>query len=255
MSKQEDRHINDLTLRYFSNKDYANQFKKERENRGDIDATTQTMRKRRREYKFYQKRVVDLTRRLLLYKPGSDEKECDALPLRVHDAFSCFANNCVDYFQSLDKSDLLQSELVSTNQEPEDALFSKEWASSHTEDFDYKSVNADFVKTLTAAPKQNTLTKFVLRKESAVDTAPTNIPQRRDVNLKDPALRIKGVGKKKNVESTYEDIHETKIRPNTHQEPVRGRDKDQVQAQNGKKKNAKNKGSRKDKKDAKDAST
>ena len=41
MQKQEDRHVNDLTLQYFSNKDYANQFKKEREkNKAEKNGTS-----------------------------------------------------------------------------------------------------------------------------------------------------------------------------------------------------------------------
>ena len=47
-----------------------------------------------------------------------------------------------------------------------------------------------------------TMDKFVKRISTAPVKAPV-MPQMRDVNLKDPELRNKGIRKKKNVDSLY----------------------------------------------------
>lgn len=252
LAMQEDQHVNDLTLRYFSNKDYATRVKKEREKNIDADVSLRTGRKRRKEYKFYQKRVVDLTRKLLLYKPEHGQEECDALPHRVQDAFSCFANQCIDYFQSLDKSDLLQRDLKITEEEHDNSLFSEERRDAHTEGFDYKAVDVDFVKSLTHTPKQNTLTRFVMRKDTQTELAPVHAPQHRDVNLQDPALKHKGLGKKKNVESTYEDIHEPQIPTPSQQQHDQYTSKAKEHTKGKENKKSRDKKGKRDKKDKKD---
>jgi hypothetical protein len=54
-----------------------------------------------------------------------------------------------------------------------------------------------------------TLDKFVKRSTTAPKEAPI-LPKQKDINLRDPALKNKGIRKKKNITNKYEEESKTK---------------------------------------------
>lgn len=144
---------------------------------------SKTLESSRKDRKFYKRRILQMTRDLLL----SDEIDT---PSDMLVAFDHFSRACISYFKMVDRTDILQ-----TDYPPIDEPIIS------TELLPFK----DSAESLMRSVKINTITmdKFVKRTSTAsVSTAPI-IPQMRDINLKDPELRNKGIRKKKNVGSLY----------------------------------------------------
>ena len=149
-----------------------------------LNATmSKTMESSKRDRKFYKRRILQMTKDLLL----SDEIDT---PSDMLFAFDQFARSCISYFKMIDKTDILQTDYPPPD---EDIVSAEELAP-------FK----DSAESLMRSVKINTITmdKFVKRISTAPVKAPV-IPQVRDVNLKDPELRNKGIRKKKNVDSLY----------------------------------------------------
>ena len=136
----------------------------------------------KRDRKFYKRRILQMARDLLL----SDEINA---PNDMLFAFDHFARICISYFKMLDKTDILQ-----TDYPP----IVNEQIVSELPPF------KDSAESLMRSIKINAITmdKFVKRTSTAPVKAPV-IPQVRDVNLKDPELRNKGIRKKKSMDSLY----------------------------------------------------
>jgi len=141
----------------------------------------------RQEKKFYKKRIVDLTKDLLS-KPSVHEK---TIFPDVKYAFDVYIKTCVEYFKSLDNNDILQEE--------------------------YKNIESDFVskeeqqliqKTQQDADKLlmrsinivKPLDKFVKRTSTKKEEEEI-IPKQKEIDLADPALKNKGIIKKKKKEN------------------------------------------------------
>jgi hypothetical protein len=112
-------------------------------------------------------------------------------------AFDNFTRTCISYFKMMDKTDILQTDYsefnVITNtvaMPPEDTPLT------------FEDTSMTFMRTVKV--DNITMDKFVKR----TSTAPPKtqiVPLQREVNLKDPELRNKGIRKKKNVETVYEE--------------------------------------------------
>ena len=169
------RIITQITLDCLLNKEQYSKY---------LNATmSKTMESSKRDRKFYKRRILQMTKDLLL------SEEIDT-PSDMLFAFDQFARSCISYFKMIDKTDILQ-----TDYPP----------------LDEPLINAgeltpfkDSVESLMRSVKINTITmdKFVKRISTAPVKAPV-IPQMRDINLKDPELRNKGIRKKKNVDTLY----------------------------------------------------
>jgi hypothetical protein len=172
--------VNKVTLEYLVNKDY--------------NVTVKTSKVDKRDKKFYRKRIFNLTKEIL-----SNEEPADVLPDVKH-AFDNYVKHCINYFKAIDCSDILQedykdmsmnnlcnaTELLESNQIQEDA-----------NKLIMRSINI----------QSSTLDKFIKRtvkKETVV------LPQQKEVDLKNPELKLKGVKKKKNITNKYEEIVENK---------------------------------------------
>ena len=170
------RIITQITLDCLLNKEQYSKY---------LNATmSKTMESSKRDRKFYKRRILQMTKDLLL----SDEIDT---PSDMLFAFDQFARSCISYFKMIDKTDILQTDYPPPD---EDLVSAGELAP-------FK----DSAESLMRSVKINTITmdKFVKRISTAPVKAPV-IPQVRDINLKDPELRNKGIRKKKNVGSLYE---------------------------------------------------
>ena len=169
------RIITQITLDCLLNKEQYSKY---------LNATmSKTMESSKRDRKFYKRRILQMTKDLLL----SEEINT---PSDMLFAFDQFARSCISYFKMIDKTDILQTDYPPLD-EP---LINAEELTPFK----------DSAESLMRSVKINTITmdKFVKRISTAPVKAPV-IPQMRDINLKDPELRNKGIRKKKNVDTMY----------------------------------------------------
>ena len=185
-----DNFVNQVTLdclvnKEFYNKHIANQAKREIS---------------RSDKKFYRKRVYNLTRELLLSK----EEPPNLFPDVKH-AFDHFINTCIHYFKTIDNNDIIQSDYQSV----------KDLANMGST---IPELNVDDIHSKEEADKllmrtiqiNNSLDNFIKRKRIKPPEKMI-LPKQKDVNLKDPSLKLKGISKsikKKNIINTYEDKKE-----------------------------------------------
>lgn len=147
----------------------------------------------KKDKKFYRKRIYDLTKKLL--NPDLEkEKDETIISPDVNYCFEMYINSCVEYFKMIDKSDIIQEDF-------KDFLDEK------------NEINIDDIKTMDDADQlmlrsikirePNNLEKLVKRKMIKVENEVEH-PQQKDINLKDPILKNKGIRKKKNITNTYD---------------------------------------------------
>lgn len=176
-------YINRVSLEYLLNKEQYNTLV----NRETIKKTN------KRDIKFYKKRIFNLTRELLT---TSDKPEM--LPPDVRQAFETYTHLCIQYFKILDNNDILQEDYSSIIelQHKEDTIFIE------------TQQEADKLLMRSIQLTNNSLDGFV--KKKVVKQKDIILPQQKEINLKDPDLKIKGIPKKKNITNKYGEGVETK---------------------------------------------
>lgn len=176
-------YMNQITLDCLVNKE---QYKRHLEN-----AITKEVN--RKDKKFYRKRIFNLAKDLLLTK-----NEPDNLLPDVKYAFDNFIKSCVHYFKILDNNDIIQEDYKGID-------------FSHMENF--SELNIDDIKNKEEADKllmrsinipKSSLDNFVKIKMTKLEKE-IPLPQQKDINLKDPILKNKGLGKKKNITNKYDE--------------------------------------------------
>lgn len=169
--------VNKVTLEYLVNKEYN-------------VAPSLKNNVNKKDKKFYRKRVFNLTKELL-----SNEEPSDLLP-DVKKAFDNFTNHCINYFKTIDCSDILQEDYkdISMNHLLYNAGDLKESAQIQDD------ANKLMMRSINIQPC--TLDKFITR---TVKKEQTIMPQQKDVDLSNPELKLKGVKKKKNITNIYEE--------------------------------------------------
>jgi hypothetical protein len=182
-----ERTINDITLMYLTNTDF--------DKKKNIPNVEQKQKPLRKDKKFYKKRVLDLFKRMLqesTSKEPVDMGDYVNIPNDVHTSFNLYMHNCIEYFKCLDKSEILQEEYDALQEK----LERQEIECKTQEEADKLFARNIQLKT------ENKLDNFVVRKPLKKDAM--TLPQKRNVKLKDPALKNKGVEKKKNLGTKYE---------------------------------------------------
>jgi hypothetical protein len=146
----------------------------------------------RKDKKFYRKRILNLSKDLLY-------KEEDEI-IASHDIKSSFDNyvkTCVHYFKMLDRNDIIQKDYTNFEEE-----IKEEKELSETDKF-LKEENEKLLmrKIKISSNKLDNFIKIKMTKQ-AEDLI---IPQQKEINLKDPILKNKGVNKKKNIINNYDE--------------------------------------------------
>ena len=187
------RIINQITLDCLLNKEQYSKYLNSNMNK--------TLHSNKKDRKFYKKRILQLTKDLL-------SSETDAT-MDIMYAFDNFTRTCISYFKMMDKTDILQtdySDFIVPDMgtiNPEDTTLT------------FEDTSMSFMRTVKV--DNITMDKFVKR----TSTAPPKtqiVPLQREVNLKDPELRNKGIRKKKNVETVYEESTKEEETTNTKEE-------------------------------------
>ena len=149
----------------------------------------------KRDKKFYKRRIFDLTKELLLTK-----EEPDNLSPDVKYSFDIFVDSCIHYFKSKDNNDIIQAEYKNIEEMNviESDLLELNVESPLTEEEANTLLMRSFKIT------QPSLDNFVKIKYTK---SPCEIilPKQKDINLKDPDLRNKGIRKKKNIMNKYDE--------------------------------------------------
>jgi hypothetical protein len=184
-----DKIITELSLEYLMNKDSYERYR--------TRTNTSVIAANKKDKKFYRRRISDLTKKLLypVEEPDKDKPK-EYISPDIHHTFDLYVKACIEYFKNLDKSDILQEDYKGLL------------------DIDAKNeINIDNIHGVEQADElmmrsikirePNNLEKLVTRKS----LAPQNTlipPQQKDINLKDPELKNKGIRKKKNITNTYD---------------------------------------------------
>jgi hypothetical protein len=199
-----DNFVNQVTLDCLMNREQYNKY----------IANKNSRTVNRKDKKFYRKRVYQLTKDLLL----SSEEPKNLFP-DIKYAFDHFVNTCIHYFKTIDNNDIIQLDYQNIS----DSLNIGSTIPELNIDDIVSQEQADQL-LIRKIQMPNTLDSFVKRKF----TKPPEqlfLPQKKDINLKDPSLKTKGVlnsAKKKNIINTYEENNkkkETENNENSKTEP------------------------------------
>ena len=183
---ESDAFLNQASLDYLINmKQYKKHF---------IGFTENAMNKKinRKDKKFYRKRILSLTKDLL-YK---EESEIVVSP-DIKYAFDNLVKTCIHYFKILDRNDIIQEDYNGLNEE-----INEDKEMSESEQF-LKEENEKLLMRSIKMPNHS-LDNFIKIKMTK-NLEELIIPQQKDINLKDPILKNKGVNKKKNIINNYDE--------------------------------------------------
>ena len=189
-------YIDEITLECLMNKEqYARHIKK-----GPAIPTKVNNSDR----KFYKKRIYDLTKQLLSNEPVSENMFPD-----VTNGFQYYIKACIDYFKTLDKTDILQEDY----QTIENSINIDRNNEINVENISNTQEANQLMMRSIKIQEPNSLEKLVKRTQTKY-VKQMILPREKDINLKDPLLKNKGIREKKNITNKYEEknkINQEKI--------------------------------------------
>ena len=149
----------------------------------------------KKDKKFYRKRIYNLTKELLLSK----EEPTNLFP-DVKYAFDNFINCCIQYFKSIDTNDIIQSDYQSIETS---CAIGNSIQELNVDDIQNKE-EADkllmrSINILTPSLDNFVKKKYTKKPEEII------LPKQKDIDLKDPNLKNKGICKKKNITNKYDE--------------------------------------------------
>lgn len=177
-------YINQITIDYLINKGI---YKNHLENIKIKNAN-------KKDKKFYRKRILNLTKDFLLFK----EEEEPVLP-DVKYYFELYVKTCVEYFKTLDKSDIIQEDYSDLEEKEVNKLLD-------CEDLNIENINSKceadslMMRSIHIAPSLDNFIKRTSFKKKEV------LPIQKEINLHEPYLKNKGICKKKNISNNYGEV-------------------------------------------------
>jgi hypothetical protein len=147
----------------------------------------------RKDKRFYKKRIFDLTKKLL-----NNEKPETMYP-DVGSAFDAYARVCVEYFKVLDRSDIIQEDY---------AEFKDDILKNNSQNVSYNAEESNklIMRSIKIA-EPNALEKLIKRTRTKIEKKQI-VPLKKNINLKDPTLKNKGICKKNNINNKYDEESE-----------------------------------------------
>ena len=188
-------YVNQVTLECLMNKDTYKKYV----------ATKKKSVVNKKDQKFYRRRILSLTKELLYPEEAAEKPTPTTTTTSTNDPnivglFQIYSKACIEYFKTLDKNDIIQEDYSSLTSET--AEMSPEDIKTQAE------IDQQFMRSI-HVKEPTTLDKFVKRSTTAPKDAPI-LPKQKDINLRDPALKNKGIRKKKNITNKYEEESKTK---------------------------------------------
>jgi len=142
--------------------------------------------------KFYRKRLIQLTKDLL------NEEESQENPVYhpdIYRSFYKYINTSIDYFQTIDRNDIIQEDYKDLEEgEGEEDLFPE-----FNDDLEYHGTMEQANKQMMRQINMKNYTLDGLVKRTVIKKEEPILPKKKKINLKDPELKNKGVGKKNNI--------------------------------------------------------
>ena len=173
MNSSED-YLSTITLEYLMNRDMYVKYKNEK--------TPEKKQSYEKDKKFYRKRIYDLTKSLL-----HNEQPKILLP-DVKFVFDNYVNTAIEYFKMLDKSDILQEDY-------HELMVGDPKSEIQVESLEKREEADKSIMRSIKIQEPNALEKLVKRK-STKSVKPIVLPQQKDINLRDPTLKKKGIKEK-----------------------------------------------------------
>ena len=166
------------------------------------DKTPQNKKIKRTDRKFYKKRIMELTRQLI-----NNDKDL-SVSSDVANYFERYLDLCVGFLKMTDRADIIQNDYIEeleTNECILDDVNKNMYTQFQMIDADKRMINDTKIISTT-----NTLDGFVKVKTTTVKKQMAT-PVQKDINLKDPSLKNKGIRKKKNIPNKYDkDVQKNK---------------------------------------------
>ena len=152
----------------------------------------------KKDQKFYRRRILSLTKEMLY------PEETATTPLtndpNIVGLFQIYTRACIEHFKTLDKNDIIQEDY---------STLTTETGEMSVEDIKTQAeIDQLFMRSI-HVKEAATLDKFVKRSTTAPKEEPI-LPKQKDINLRDPVLKNKGIRKKKNITNKYEEESKTK---------------------------------------------
>jgi hypothetical protein len=184
--------INQITLNCLLNNDILNKHL--------VNQKAQKLNKK--EKKFYRKRIYNLFKQMILGNIKEEEINPD-----IRYAYDNFINASIQYFKTVDNNDLIQSDYKDIEEHKED-LFNADFCENNNDiqELNYSYAEADNLLIRTVKIEPPTLDRYV-KKTIYKKKDEIIFPKQKNINLKDPELKNKGL-KKKNIDNLYEDCNE-----------------------------------------------
>ena len=147
----------------------------------------------KKDKRFYRRRILNLTKELL----SKEESEIVISP-DIKYAFDNLVKTCVNYFKILDRNDIIQEDY----NEFDDEI--KEENDEISESLQFLKEENEKLLMRSVKMSNNSLDNFIKIKMTK-QPEELIIPQQKEINLKDPTLKIKGITKKKNIINNYDE--------------------------------------------------
>ena len=154
---------------------------------GDIDNIDNN------ELKFYRKRLLQLTRDLIAGEIKNTNLES---------AFKSYINESIKYLKFIDKKDIIQQEYSDLNneiklkQDKRKSKIKKNNMNNNSPNTNVTEISANDLLINRSQVKTQKIQDFEKIKRNLTDTNNEVLPKQRDINLKDPKLKKKGIKKK-----------------------------------------------------------
>jgi len=191
-------YVNQVTLECLMNKDTYKKYV----------ATKKKNVVNKKDQKFYRRRILSLTKEMLYPEEAAEKPTTGTTTTstttindpNVMGLFQIYSKACIEYFKTLDKNDIIQEDY---------STLTTETAEMSVEDIKTQAeIDQLFMRSI-HVKEATTLDKFVKRSTTAPKEEPI-LPKQKDINLRDPALKNKGIRKKKNITNKYEEESKTK---------------------------------------------
>jgi len=157
------------------------------------DSSTKTAKAK--DVKFYRKRIYDLTKQLI------QDEEPDSLFPDIKKSFHLYVNNCIDYFKILDKTDIIQEDYQLF-----DVVNNMNTADEINTNVTEKNMDDQALSMMRSIKiREPTSLEKIVKRTSTKPPAVIILPQKKEINLKNPELKNKGIRKKKNINNNYEE--------------------------------------------------
>jgi protoporphyrinogen oxidase len=182
-------YVDEVTLECFMNKEqYGKHVRK-------MPASFASKKVNNSDRKFYKKRIYDLTKQLL-----NNESVSENIFPDVTNGFQNYIKACVDYFKTLDKTDILQEDY----QTIDNSIKIDRNNEINVDNISNTQEANQLMMRSIKIQEPNSLEKLVKR-TSTKHVKQMILPREKDINLKDPILKNKGIREKKNITNKYEE--------------------------------------------------